>query len=71
MFYISTNNMKNYLMANKSFVFYIAAFIALNILCFSGRAYAYREVFLNFCNTMSYPMQNLYYNDLSLQALVQ
>ena len=48
MFNISTNNIKNYLRANKSFVFYITSFIALTILCFSVRAYAYRKVVSNF-----------------------
>ena len=105
MFNISTNNVKNYLRANKSFVFYITSFIALNILCFSVRAYAYRKVFATFDDKYYYekistqveplqnrsdsgtakikvkpsqvqdlqghPVENLYHQYLSLQALVQ
>ena len=45
---LSNNNIKNYLKSNKSFAFYVTSFIALNVICFSVRAYAYRKVSLVF-----------------------
>ena len=40
----SAENVKNYLRANKTMVTYVFAFAAANVVCFSIRAYEYRNV---------------------------